>query len=82
MRWITDDQGQRWSADRVGRTSGMVPTKGRAASFPEPADIVRFECESNRKESPREMQTRAGILEQATDEVLIGLLNAAPRTSS
>ena len=79
MRWITDDQGQRWSADRVGRTSGMVPTKGRAGSFPEPADIVRFECESDRKEPPREIQTRAGLLDQATDHDLKGLLEAAPR---
>ena len=39
MRWIFDDAGRRWSAERVGRTSGLVSTKHRPAGFPEPADI-------------------------------------------
>lgn len=82
MRWITDDQGRRWSVDRVGRTSGMVPTRGRASSFPEPSDILRFECESRREEPPREIHTRAGLLEQADDAQLKALLQAAPRASS
>lgn len=81
MRWITDDNGRRWSADRVGRTSGLIPTKGKASSFPEPADIVRFECETDPREPPREIQTRAGLLEQFSESDLAGLLRAAPRAT-
>ena len=79
MRWITDDAGRRWVAERVGRTSGMVSTKSKATGFPEPADIVRFGCESDRGEPPREVTTRAGLLEQLTDSELKALLNVAPR---
>jgi hypothetical protein len=82
MRWITDDQGQRWSAERTGRTSGMVPTRGRPGSFPEPQDIIRFECESHRTEPDREITTRAGLLDQASDADLRTLLNAAPRATT
>jgi hypothetical protein len=49
MRWVTDDAGRRWCVERVGRTSGMIPPKKSTTTFPEPADIVRFSCES---ESP------------------------------
>lgn len=79
MRWITDDQGRRWNADRVGRTSGMIPTRARSAGFPEPADIIRFECETDPKEPPREIHTRAGLLEQIGEADLRSLLGAAPR---
>lgn len=82
MRWIIDDAGRRWSAERVGRTSGLVSTKHRPAGFPEPADIVRFECQSDPKESAREITTRAGLLEQLTDSELKALLNSAPRAPS
>lgn len=81
MRWITDDAGRRWVAERVGRTSGMVSTKAKAAGFPEPADIVRFGCESDRGEPAREVTTRAGLLEQLTDSELKALLNVAPRAA-
>lgn len=79
MRWLTDDAGRRWSVERVGRTSGMVPSKKGASAFPEPADIVRFNCESDRGEPAREVTTRAGLLEQLTDGELRALLNVAPR---
>ena len=79
MRWITDDTGRRWSAERVGRTSGLVSTKRRSAGFPEPADIVRFSCESDTREPSREITTRAGLLEQFTDSELRALLHSAPR---
>lgn len=79
MRWIIDDAGRRWSAERVGRTSGLVSTKRRPAGFPEPADIVRFECQTDAKEAPREITTRAGLLEQLTDFELKALLSSAPR---
>lgn len=79
MRWVTDDAGRRWLVERVGRTSGIVPTKAREGLFPEPADIVRFSCESDRAEADREVTTRAGLLEQLTDTELRALLNIAPR---
>jgi hypothetical protein len=79
MRWVTDDGGRRWTAERVGRTSGLVRTRKGKGSFPEPADIVRFSCESDRSESVREVATRAGLLEQLTDSELKALLNIAPR---
>ncbi len=79
MRWLTDDAGRRWSVERVGRTSGMVPSKRSTGEFPEPADIVRFNCESDRAEPAREAATRAGLLEQLTDGELRALLNVAPR---
>ncbi len=80
MRWVTDDAGQRWCAERVGRTSGLVrPKKGGKSGFPEPADIVRFSCESDRSQPAREVTTKAGLLEQLTDTELKALLNVAPR---
>ena len=79
MRWVTDDAGRRWMAERVGRTSGLVRTKKEKSGFPEPADIVRFSCESDRSEAAREVTTRAGLLEQLTDTELKALLNVAPR---
>ena len=79
MRWITDDAGRRWLAERVGRTSGIVSKKAKAAGFPEPADLVQFTCQSDKDEPPREVTTRAGLLEQLTDTELKALLNTAPR---
>jgi len=79
MRWLIDDTGRRWSAERVGRTSGLVPTKRAKRTFPEPADIIRFECASDQSEPAREVQARAGLLEQLTESELRALLNVAPR---
>jgi hypothetical protein len=79
MRWLTDDAGRRWAAERVGRTSGMIATKKSKSSFPEPADIIRFSCESDNAEPAREVTTRAGLLEQLTESELKALLNIAPR---
>jgi hypothetical protein len=81
MRWLTDETGRRWTVERVGRTSGIVPPKPREG-FPEPADIIRFNCESDRAEPARETATRAGLLEQLTDSELRALLNVAPRAPS
>ncbi len=81
MRSLTDDSGRRWFAERVGRTSGMISTgrgKGKG-EFPEPADIIRFSCESDQKEEAREVTTRAGLLEQLTESELQALLNVAPK---
>ncbi len=78
MRWLNDDSGTRWGVERVGRTSGMVPTKkAKKASLPEPMDIVRFSCASDRSEGAREVTTRAGLLEQLTDSELLALLKIA-----
>ena len=82
MRWLTDDTGRRWVAERVGRTSGIVQSKKRPGGFPEPADIIRFSCESDQKEDAREVTTRAGLLEQLTDSELRALLNIAPRATA
>ena len=81
MRWLTDETGRRWTVERVGRTSGIVPPKPREG-VPEPADIIRFNCESDRAEPARETATRAGLLEQLTDAELRALLNVAPRAPS
>ncbi len=83
MRSLTDDNGRRWFAERVGRTSGMIstgrgPGKGKG-EFPEPADIIRFSCESDENEEAREVTTRAGILEQLTESELQALLNLAAK---
>ncbi len=64
----------------MGRTSGLLPSKPGERGFPEPADIVRFSCETDRSEAFREVNTRAGLLEQLTDSELKALLNIAPRT--
>ena len=79
MRKLTDETGRRWTVERVGRTSGIVPPRARAEGLPEPADIIRFHCESDRGEPARETATRAGLLEQMTDIELRALLNVAPR---
>ena len=79
MRWLTDETGKRWTVERIGRTSGIVPPKPRAEGLPEPADIIRFNCESDRAEPARETATRAGLLEQLSDTELRALLNVAPR---
>jgi len=79
MRFVTDDAGRRWLVERVGRTSGIVPTKARDGGFPEPADILRFSCEKDPSEPDREVTARAGLLEQLTDTELRALLNIAPR---
>ena len=79
MRWVTDDVGRRWAAERVGRTSGLIPIKEKKGNFPEPQDIVRFTCESDNAERSREVATKAGMLEQLTDSELRALLNIAPK---
>lgn len=79
MRWLTDKEGRRWVVERVGRTSGLIATRKTTKTIPEPADIIRFSCESDNKEPAREVTTRAGLLEQLTESELNSLLNAAPR---
>ncbi len=82
MRWLTDETGRRWTVERVGRTSGIVPPTPRSDNLGEPADIIRFHCESDRAVPARETATRAGLLEQLTETELLALLNIAPRAPS
>jgi len=82
MRVLSDEAGRRWTVERVGRTSGIVPAKPRADNLPEPADIIRFSCDSDHSEPARETATRAGLLAQLTDSELRAILNIAPRAPS
>jgi len=79
VRSLTDDAGRRWTVERVGRTSGIVPPKTKTEGFPEPADIIRFSCETDHSQPARETATRAGLLEQLSETELRALLNVAPR---
>jgi hypothetical protein len=83
IRRLTDETGKRWAVERIGRTSGIVPPpKSQSDGFPQPADIVRFTCESDRTEPSRETAMLAGLLEQMTDLELRALLKVAPRAHS
>jgi hypothetical protein len=81
MRWVIDDDGRKWTAERIGRTSGLIPVHKDQGGFPQPLDIVRFSCESVDGVSDREVTTRAGVLEQMTDTELKALLAKAPEAS-
>jgi hypothetical protein len=78
MRWMTDDEGRSWKAERVGRTSGIVRKTSPGGPFPEPQDIIRFSCEAP-GEADREVTAKAGLLEQLTESELKALLQVAPR---
>ena len=78
-RHFDDEEGRRWSAERIGRTSGIVTPKDVGPSIPGPADIVRFVCKSEAGEGDRETIMEAGLLGQATDEELVAVLNSARR---
>lgn len=79
MRWVIDDDGRKWTAERVGRTSGLIPVKASKSDFPKPLDIIRFSCESDQGIADREVTTNAGVLEQMTDTELKQLLGTAPK---
>ena len=74
-----DEDGKSWSAERIGRTSGIVGPKDTSHSVPGPADIVRFVCKSDSTEADRETIMPAGVLGQATDSELIEVLQSARR---
>ncbi len=79
VRHFDDDEGRRWSAERIGRTSGIVAPNDAGPSIPGPADIVRFVCKSDEGEGDRETIMEAGLLSQATDAELVPVLNSARR---
>ncbi len=61
-RKFTDEEGREWTAERIGRTSGIVSTDP-SKNMPMPSDIVRFSCKSA-DEPDRESTVEAGALER------------------
>ncbi len=74
-----DDDGKSWTAERIGRTSGIVAPNRDAQSIPGPADIIRFVCASDPDEDDRETTMAAGLLSGATDGELVAILQSARR---
>ncbi len=77
MRTFSDAQGKHWTVERIGRTSGIVDSQAGGGSLPEPADIVRFICQSDADEAERETTIKAGMLINSSDEDLIPYLEVA-----
>jgi hypothetical protein len=77
MRLLTDKEGRSWIAEQIGRTSGIVAPGKPPGSFPEPADILRFTCQSHSDEPQRETTVRANELDDLSDEDLLKLLDSA-----
>ena len=64
-RKFRDDDGREWTAERIGRTSGIVSTDP-SRHLPQPSDIIRFSCRSE-DEPDRETTVQAGALEEYTE---------------
>jgi hypothetical protein len=77
MRALTDEQGRRWTAEQIGRTSGIVAPGKPPGTVPEPADILRFTCQSHADELQRETTVRANVLDELSDSELLDLLRSA-----
>ncbi len=77
MRTFNDEQGRSWTAERIGRTSGIVNVQGGRGSLPEPADIIRFACQSDSDELQRETTIKAGLLANSSDAELLSSLETA-----
>ena len=77
-RTFTDDSGRSWSAERIGRTSGIVAT-GKITNLPSPSDIIRFTCQSDADEPDRETTVKAGALEEMEESELRKLHSTARR---
>ncbi len=74
-----DDDGKSWTAERIGRTSGIIAPNEDAHSIPGPADIIRFVCDSDPDEDDRETTMAAGLLSGSTDDELVAILQSARR---
>ena len=74
-----DDDGKSWTAERIGRTSGIIAPNEHAPSIPGPADIIRFVCASDPAEDDRETTMAAGLLGGSTDDELVAILQSARR---
>jgi hypothetical protein len=79
MRTFSDKEGRTWKAERIGRTSGIVNSQKGSRSLPEPADIIRFVCQSDPDEQDRETTMRAGIVSGSSEEDLVSILEGARR---
>ncbi len=77
MRTFSDREGKSWKVERIGRTSGIVNSKGGGSGSMGPADIVRFVCESNPDEAERETTMSAGSLSDSSDADLLSCLERA-----
>ncbi len=77
MRALTDEQGRPWTAEQIGRTSGIVAPGKPPGTVPEPADILRFTCQSDAEEPQRETTVRANVLDELSDSELLDLLRSA-----
>ncbi len=77
MQTFSDEQGRSWTAERIGRTSGIVNSQAGGRSLPEPADIIRFVCQSDSDELERETTMKAGILINSSDAELVSCLESA-----
>ena len=77
MRTFSDHKGKSWKVERIGRTSGIVDSKGGGSGSLGPADIVRFVCESNPDEAERETTMSAGLLSNSSDADLLSCLEGA-----
>ncbi len=73
-----DDDGKSWTAERIGRTSGII-APNEAQAIPGPADIIRFVCASDPDEDDRETTMAAGLLSGSTDDELVAILQSARR---
>ena len=74
-----EDDGKSWTAERIGRTSGIIAPNRDTHSIPGPADIVRFVCASDPDEDDRETTMAAGLLSDPTDDELVAVLQSARR---
>jgi len=72
-RIFHDESGREWSAEMVGRTSGIV-RPGAAPDETNPSDIVRFVCRSDKEQSKREITLAPGKLEDASDAELAEIM--------
>lgn len=79
MRSVKDSDGREWTAETVGRTSGLMSRSGLSKPELEPADIIRFTCRKDPSEAQREVTAKAGLFETFTAEELTSLLELAPK---
>ena len=77
MRTFDDDDGRSWTAERIGRTSGIVAPAESGRSVPGPADIIRFVCKSDSDEPDRETTMGAGLLANSSHADLVEVLGGA-----
>ena len=73
------DDGKSWTAERIGRTSGIIAPNEATPSIPGPADIIRFVCASDPDEDDRETTMGPGLLSNSTDDELVAILQSARR---